>query len=367
MLQGLADTMPSMVDVAPSRIVIFLPNWVGDAVMFTPTLRAIRRQFADSELALVARPGPAAVLSPNPWTENIILHRGGLLALAWKLRRGRYDLAVLGPNSFRSALAARLGQATKILGYDRDGRGFLLTDGLAAPRSGDGGLAVTPALEYYLKLAERLGCEVGDRRMELAVSEEDASAAGRLLAEAGADPARPIVLLNPGASYGPSKLYPAGRYGAVADALIERRGAQIVINAAPEERPVARAVESAMKCPPLVNLAAHDNSLGLVKAIAGRCDLAITNDTGARHIAAAMGAAVVTIFGATDPGWTTIQYDRERIVRVDVPCGPCQRKRCPLPPGPEHHQCMLAIPPARVVEAAEELLEASRPRAERRR
>jgi len=100
------------------------------------------------------------------------------------------------------------------------------------------------------------------------------------------------------------------------------------------------------------------NSIGLLKALVDRADLLITNDTGARHVAAALGSAVVTIFGATDPNRTTLDYDRERIVRADVPCGPCQKKRCPLPAGPERHQCMLKIPPETVVAAAEELLDA---------
>lgn len=339
------------------RILVFAPNWVGDAVMFTPTVRAIRERFSDSELALVARPAPAAVLTPNDWKARMIVDRGRFFRLAWLLRRGGYDLAVLGPNSLRSALAARLGGVKRRLGYKRDGRGFLLTDKLAPPRNADGSFAVTPALDYYLKLAEHLGCDARSKRMELAVGDADVAAAAKLLADAGADAARPLVVLNPGGAYGSSKLYPADRFAAAADALIRRRGAQIVINAAPNERPVAEAVVSAMRHTPLVNLARHDNTLGLLKAVVRRCDLMITNDTGARHVAAALGAPVVTIFGSTDPEWTTIYYERERIVRVDVPCGPCRQRQCPLPPGPQHHQCMLGVSPERVLAAAEELLE----------
>lgn len=339
---------------------MFVPNWVGDAVMFTPALRAMRARFEDSEIALFARPAPAAVLTPNPWTKSVILDRGSFAAGVRLLRRGLFDLAVLGPNSLRSALLARSAGAPRRLGYNRGGRGLLLTDKLDPPRAADGSFAVTPALDYYLKLAERLGCTVSDRRMELGVAEADAIEADRLLSEAGADPARPIVVLNPGASFGPSKLYPPQRLAAVADALIERRGGQIVISVAPAERPLARTVAEAMKQPPLLNLGRVENTLGLVKAVVRRSGLLITNDTGPRHFAAALNVPVVTVFGATDPGWTETHYDRERIVRVDVPCGPCQRKTCPLPPGPEHHQCMLKIPPEMVLAAAEELLDQGR-------
>lgn len=340
----------------PRRVVVLLPNWVGDAVMFTPTLRAIRARFAEAELALFGRPAPVATLTPNPWAGRVIVAGGGLLSAGRRLRREKFDLAVLGPNSFRSALTARLARAKRRLGYDRDGRGWLLTDRLAPAREPDGGFAATSALDYYLKLAEHLGCDVADRRMELSVAEADAAAAEELLAAAGADRSRPIVLLNPGAAYGASKLYPAGRFAAVADGLVEARGAQIVINAAPDERDIARAVAAAMERPALINLGEHENTLGLLKALAARADLMISNDTGPRHFAAAFGVPVVTVFGPTDPRWSDTGYERERIVRVDVPCGPCGKKRCPLGRGPQRDQCMLRISPQMVLAAAEELL-----------
>ena len=196
--------------------------------------------------------------------------------------------------------------------------------------------------------------------MELAVADSDAAAADAMLTDAGYDADRPLIMLNPGAGYGPSKLYPADRFAVVADALAGERGAQIVINAGPGERDVAEAVASAMTQPPLLNLARMANSLGWVKALCARCDVMITNDTGARHIAAALGADVVTIFGATGPERTVINYSRERIVRVDVPCGPCQKKDCPLPAGPEFHKCMTRIAPEVVVAAAEELLDSEK-------
>lgn len=165
-------------------------------------------------------------------------------------------------------------------------------------------------------------------------------------------------MLNPGASFGPSKLWPAERFAAVADELIACRGAAVIINAAPGEKTVALAVASAMRHPPLINLAERENSIGLVKALLRRCDLAITNDTGARHLAVASGIAVVTVFGSTDPARTELHYQRERIIQADVPCGPCQKKQCPLPVGAEFHQCMTAIAPGTVLAAAEELLDA---------
>lgn len=333
-----------------------LPNWVGDAVMFTPTLRALRARWPEAELTLLGRPAPAAALRPNPWADQVLTSTDSIARDALRLRGRRYDLAVLGPNSLRSALCVFLGGCRRRVGYGRDGRGWLLTDRLQAPRDEGGGWAVTPALDYYLELARHLGCDVADRRMELGIDPADAARADELLAQAHADPHLPIVLLNPGASFGGSKLYPAPRFAAVADHLVDRRGAQIVITAGPGEGEIARAVAKAMNHAALLNLADVKNTIGLVKAMTARSRLMITNDTGPRHFAAALAVPVVTIFGATDPGWTTLDCPWERIVRVGVPCGPCRKKQCPLPPGDQHHQCMRNIPPEMVLAAAEELL-----------
>jgi heptosyltransferase-2 len=167
-------------------------------------------------------------------------------------------------------------------------------------------------------------------------------------------------MLNPGASFGPSKMWPADRYAALGDALIEKWGAQVIVNAAPAERAVAAAVVAAMKHKLLLHFADRDNSLGLLKGLLSRTDLLVTNDTGARHVGAAMGAAVVTIFGSTDPDWTRLDYPRERLVRTAVECAPCQKKRCRLPAGPTRHRCMTAIPVEMVLAAAEELLQGPR-------
>lgn len=347
--------MPAMDE--PGRIVVFVPNWVGDAIMFTPTLRALRKRFPKAHIALFGRLAPIAVLTPNPWSNESLVETTGLFEAVRDLRRTRFDLAVLGPNSFRSAMTAWMAGAARRIGYDRDGRGWLLTDRIAPLRE-NGQFTVTPAMEYYLKLAERAGADVAQRQMELAVGVDDDARAEGLFVESGIDHTRPAVLLNPGASYGGAKMYPPDRFAAVALELAKQRGARIVINAGPGEAPIAAAVELAMGREADLNLAKVKNSLGLLKAVVSRCQLVITNDTGPRHIAAALGVSVVTIFGSTDPAWTTIDFARERIVRADdVPCSPCQKKTCPRPEGPDHHQCMLRIAPAQVAAAAMELLD----------
>jgi lipopolysaccharide heptosyltransferase II len=346
-----------------TRMVVVLPTWVGDVVMATPTLRALREHFAEAHITLCGSGSSLAVLDGLPWTDSVTVQANrrsrGLSPFfhaVGQLRAGRYDLALLLPNSFRSALIARLAGIPRRAGYARDGRGWLLTDRLEPPRDQDGELRIVPAIEHYAALARMLGVATVSPRMELAVPAQDATIADALLADRGFDSARPLVMLNPGAAYGVSKMWSPERFAEVADALIERDGTEIIVNAAPSERAIARAVVEAMRHRCLLHFADRDNSLGLLKGLLQRCDLLITNDTGARHIAAALGTAIVTLFGSTDPLRAQIDFDRERIVRVDLRCSPCQQRICPQPAGPFYHKCMSDIPPERVIEEAQSLL-----------
>ncbi len=345
------------------KIAVFLPNWIGDVVMATPALRALREHFAQDEIAFVGRSGPIILLAGSTWANQSIVDQSGqkmsrmagFTRLMLHLRRQKFDLGILLPNSLRTALLCRLGGMRRLAGYARDGRGFLLKVKLQ-PQRDEMGFVPVPAIDYYNALAQAVGAPAPSRCMQLPVLDVDERAAETLLSEAGIDPARPVVMLNPGAAFGTSKLWPAQRYAALADELISRRGAQIIINAAPSERAIAAEVAAGMTHKPAINFAHRHNSLGMLKSLMCRCDLLVTNDTGARHIAAASGIAVVTIFGSTDPDWTTLYYDRERIIRTSVTCSPCQKKLCPQPAGPLYHQCMSSIEVAPVLAAAEELL-----------
>jgi heptosyltransferase-2 len=342
---------------------------VGDVVMATPALRALRDHFRDAHIAHVGRRVALEVLAPNRLADETLLDHSRLkpkitnsFRLAGRLRKGRFDTAVLMPNSFRAAALARAGGLKRVIGYNRDARGWLLTDKQLPPRDEEGLLVPVAAVDYYLQLARLSGAapdKLHSRRMSLDVSEADQAAADRELRRCSISSCRNIVMLNPGAAFGPSKMWDAESFAAAADALIDRFDARIIVNAAPGEKPVAAKVCEAMAHDPALSFAHRDGSLGLLKGLLRRCSLLITNDTGARHIAAALGVAVLTLFGSTDQRWSRIDYDRERIISVDVGCSPCQKKMCPLPAGPAYHQCMQRITPEMVIEAAAELL--SRP------
>lgn len=300
-----------------------LPSWVGDVVMGTPTLRALRLLYPHARITYLLKDYVRPVVDALPWHDRLIVVRkrkpGGkppplALRLTARLRRRRFDLAVLMPNSFRSALLiSRVGIARR-LGYDRDGRGVLLTDRLLPIRD-KGKFVPISTVDYYLGLAGYLGGDTADKRLRLFTRAADDDRARRLLEREGvAVGQRPIVLLNPGAATkGEAKLWPAQRYAALADRMIEKHGAQVLLNGSPNERPILDAVHAASNHR-LTDLQRAGGDLTLLKSICRMCDLLVTNDTGARHIAAAMGTSVVCLFGPTDPQWTTLCFEHERVV-----------------------------------------------------
>lgn len=330
------------------HILLVAPNPLGDTVMATPTFRALRKRFPEARLALLRRPALAGLVEPSSWFDEV-LDTGALLATVRRLRREGFDLAVLFPNSFRSALMVRLGGTRRVLGYNRDGRGLLLSDRLEPERE-EGRFVPEPMIDYYLGLAEYLGADISDRRMELTIKDEDRDGADALLTRVALAGRRALVLMSPGASFGPSKCWPPGHFAQAADLLAEQTGVAIAVLAAPGEASLAQAIQSAA-AHDVVSLSHEKLSMGLLKAVIARADLLITNDTGPRHVAAALGVPVLTLFGPTDPRWAQIDYAKEDILRLDVECGPCQ-----LPVCPGDHRCMRDITPEQVAHTAADML-----------
>ena len=352
---------------APQRILVVQPSWVGDAVMATPTLRAIRQLYPSAHVSYLLRRYVKDLYAGMPWADQLITYRTertrsrngkNAFDLAARLRAGRFDLAVLLPNSFKSALVCKMAQIPRIFGYERDGRGFLLTDRLL-PAKHQGKFVPSPIIHAYMALARYLGSTSRDLRMELFVTDADRRAGQAVLARCGLDPdidrpaaagRPPLVVLNPGAQYGAAKLWRADHFAALADRFVTELNATVLLSASPKERTIVQSIRSQMKGP-AVDLSSAGMTLGSLKDVVRRCDLMVTNDTGPRHVAAALGVPVVTVFGPTYPEWTDIYYAAERQVSVPVFCGPCQKKVCPL-----DHRCMTGVTPAMVWDASMQLL-----------
>ncbi len=345
------------------NLAVFLPNWIGDAVMATPALRALRTHFREACIIGVQKPYVAGVLEGGDWFDQVVLaHDGswlhGSVATAWKLRRFGIDLAVLLPNSFRSALVARLAGCRQRVGYARYGRARLLTAALEPEREPSGRLRISPVVDAYNRLAEHVGCPPPGHDLELFTTPADERAADRAWEITGLNEYPEVVCLNPGAAFGAAKHWPAGHFAELARALAERRSCGVLVLCGPAERALARQIAAGANHPAvhaLADLAERGGpglSLGLTKACVRRADLLVTTDSGPRHFAHAFDRPVVTLFGPTHIGWTETYHPRAVHLQKPVPCGPCQRRVCPL-----DHRCMTGLAPAEVLAAAEGLLQ----------
>jgi heptosyltransferase II len=341
------------------NLVVFCPNMIGDTVMATPTFRALRRQFPGARMTAVIRPHVAPILSGTPWFDEMILshHRSArrdqrTAAVVKRLRRGRHDVAVLLPNSFRVAWLAWLAAIPRRIGYLRYGRGVLLTDGLPPPRDSAGKLHPTPIVEYYLALARVLGCRSDSLQLELVTTPDDEAAADRAWINLGLPEDEPVVCLNTGGAFGPAKNWPSSSFAALARRLANEARVSVLLLCGPAERDAAREIVSLADHPRVVGLAGEELSLGLSKACVRRAALLVTTDSGPRHFAAAFQTPVITLFGPTHIAWTRTYHPQALHLFHPVPCGPCQRPVCPE----GHHRCMRELTPEQVYQAALRML-----------
>ncbi|MFG0305412.1 MAG: glycosyltransferase family 9 protein [Phycisphaerales bacterium JB040] len=330
----------------PHRLLIVLPSWVGDVVMATPALRRVRDALPGAFIGGLLRPGIDRVLGGSGLLDEMHVFRPhGMMApkkAASLVRPRRYDTALLLTNSFSTALVTRLAFIPRRVGYDRDARTMLLTQKLRPPRNPGGGWRMVPAVNYYWAASEAMltgelpELDTGpfdnaerapmilpdDARMELGLTDEDRADAQQTLASSGVDEGEPIALLNPGGN-NPAKRWPASRFSTLADWLAKERGLRVLINGSPGELELCREIASGADSDPVV-LAEHAHTLGGLKAICARASLMVTNDTGPRHIAAAFGIPLVSLFGPTDARWTTIPHDREAVLVADPDLDPSE-------------------------------------------
>ncbi|MBN1817928.1 MAG: lipopolysaccharide heptosyltransferase II [Sedimentisphaerales bacterium] len=337
------------------RILVWLPSPLGDAVMCTPALRALRRLFPDSHISFAARPAIRELLSPNRFNDDWLETNCGSFSLAGKLRQHRFNTAFLFKNSFGSALTVWAAGIPRRIGYMRDGRGVFLTDKVLPLREYDGRFRPEPMIDYYFRLVELLGGDITDRTMELPVSEEDAQRLSWKLPLVMPSQG-PLVILVPGGAFGPSKCWPADRFAATAQHLMDSVHATITVSVAPDpaEREIADTICRQVKGH-IVNLAHTPLTLGELKALFARADLIVTNDTGPRHIATALGRKVITLFGPNNPAWTQTGYPDEIQIAGKAPCAPCDKPKCKA----KQHTCMESITVEQVCQAAEQMLEKS--------
>jgi heptosyltransferase-2 len=331
------------------KILVRATNWLGDAVLSLPAIRALRAAHPRAEMVVLARPWVAALYEGERSIDRVIPLTAASGARDWlakwrlgaQLRRERFDLAVLLPNSFESAAIVWLSGARRRVGYARDGRGFLLTDAIDAPRPGE----IPPHERYYYpELLRRAG--LIEKLPEIEEILFDGLAESRARGEAlfAARGIRlPVIGINPGAAFGTAKRWLPERFAEAARRLAAARSASIAVFGAEAERELCAQVAAAAGGQNLAGATTLREFIDMTAA----CGLCLTNDSGAMHVCAAAGVPSVTVFGPTNEVGTGPVSPRAQVLREPVDCAPCGLRECPI-----DHRCMTRVTVERVVAAA---------------
>ena len=341
-----------------NKIAVVLPNWIGDVVMATPTLRAVRQQFAGAEILGVMRPYVSDVMAGTTWLDREIHYAPGgkgethnTWSLAKALRRERPDMMLLLTNSLRTGIIAWLSGASRRVGFAHYGRGPLLTEKLKLPVK-NGKFLPNSAMDSYLRLAELIGCQTIESRTELATTPADEQAADEVWQQLGLPSGDRVVVLNSGGAYGASKSWPAEYFAELAKRLAEQHDFGVLVLCGPAEREMAVSIVEQASHPRVHSLADVPLSIGLSKACVRRSRMMVSTDSGPRHFAAAFDVPVVAIYGPTDIAWSDTHFSRGTNLQLDMDCGPCMKRVCPL----GHHRCMRDLTVDQVYAAVNERL-----------
>ena len=335
------------------KILIRSVNWIGDAVMTTPAISVIREYFPHAEITILANMLVSQLFLRHPGIDKIITfdrqgkHHGvaGRLRLAKELRKHAFELAIILPNSFDSALVPCLAGIRARIGKCSDGRTLLLNGRYNAEE----GSTSCHEVEYYLNLMKFFGITGSCEQPHLFITAEEECGTSTLLAEYGIQSNDFVLGINPGASYGSAKRWYPDRFAGVARQLADEWSARILIFGGSGETAIAADIGNCLDGAAL-NLAAR-TSVRELMALIKRCNFFITNDSGPMHIAAAFDVPLVAVFGSTDHTGTSPYSKNAVVVRKAVDCAPCKLRECPT-----DHRCMTAVTVEDVVEASIELL-----------
>ncbi|MBD3674139.1 MAG: lipopolysaccharide heptosyltransferase II [Planctomycetaceae bacterium] len=334
-----------------NRIGVFLPNWIGDVVMSTPALRALRTQYPDAEIVGIHRPYISDVLAGTDLIHRSILHdrkseipeRRGL-AFTKLLKQEEFDAIYLFTNSLRTGWVAWLSGAKRRIGFANEGRGWMLTDSIP----GFDRDVVKSALDHYIEIVEHAGVEVASKQTELATTEEDEQHWHQF--QDSLPPElweHPVITFNAGGAFGEAKHWSTRKFAELGQSIVDHYERTVVVLCGPAERDMARAIVRKADRRNIVSLADQELTIGLSKAAVKHSELLVTTDSGPRHFAQPFDVPVITIFGPTHIGYSETYYEKGTHIQLPVDCGPCQQRTCPL----EHHKCMRDLTVERVFRA----------------
>ena len=322
------------------RLVVRTPNWLGDLVLALPALTALRRHFKDAHLT-IATPGAFAALFKEDTGARpdavLALPKGAAEARA-ALAAGAFELGILLTNSFESAWWLKRAGVPQRWGYARDLRGWMLTKRPVKIKTH----GVQHQSEYYRALVRGFGIPCGDEAPQIRATAHTWQGGLEVLQRAGVDLKRRTVVLAPGAAYGQAKQWPPARVAELIARLVKDRDLNAVLVGAGHDKDAARQIETWLRTnapavlPRLCDLTARTSLTELIGVIA-RADVVVSNDSGAMHVAAALGRPIVATFGPTDER-ATRPIGSHEVLTAPAFCRPCHLRDCPI-----DHRCMKRI------------------------
>jgi heptosyltransferase-2 len=329
------------------KILIRGVNWIGDAVITMPSIRAVRHAFPDAHISLLVQPWVADIFKENPDINDIILYdesfKGliGKIRLAKKLLNQKFDIAILLQNAFDAALIAWLSGIPERVGYSRDFRGFLLTK--AIPVSKD--ILSRHQVHYYLNLLGSMGIEAVETPPNIYLTDDEREWARNIInSKFNIQNSKFTIGINPGATYGSAKRWPPEKFAGLINRIIDDLNGKIIIFGSQSEIRIVDEIIQKLKTrnskleTHILNMSGKTNLRELAALIA-ECDAFITNDSGPMHMAAALFVPVVAMFGSTDRSVTGPFGEGHQIITKNLPCSPCMERECPE----GHLKCMTEI------------------------
>ncbi len=328
---------------ASRKILIVAPSWVGDAVLTQPLLARLHQRHPDLQLDVLAPPWTQPVFARMPEINTTIaapfrhgeLVLGQRRALSRELAARQYDQAIVLPNSFKSALVPWFAGIPLRTGFVGEARWLLLNDTRRLDKR-----ALPRMAERFALLAEARG-EPLQRPLAVPCLDVNEAQRAATLAKCGVDIARPVVVLCPGAEYGPAKRWPPLYFAQLAKKFTAQGYAVWLIGSKKDQAigvEIAQLADHA--CRNLCGNTSLDEAIDLLSCAA----LVISNDSGLMHVAAALGKPLIALYGSSSPAFTPPLSDAARIVRLDLPCSPCFQRVCPL----GHFNCMMQLTPEHV-------------------
>lgn len=343
----------------PNKILIRGVNWIGDAVLTIPAIKSIRKAFPGSHISLLIKPWVSDVFKENRDIDEIILYEkshesfSGKLELAKKLRQEKFDIAILLQNAFDAAFITWLAGIPERIGYQRDMRGFLLTK--PVPLNKD--VLKKHQLYYYLDLLKSVGIETSDIQPYIYLTDDEREWARNTISSSFSDNHTPLVGINPGATFGSAKRWPAERFAWLTDRIINELNGRVIIFGGSSEVQIATEIVEIAESKTTedggrILMMAGKTGLRELSALISECDAFISNDSGPMHIASALLMPIIAIFGSTNRAATGPFGQPHKVISKNLPCAPCMKRECPE----KHLRCMTEITADEVFAALKEML-----------